>query len=160
MRALFAVLLVGCTHPNQCQVGDVTYAPGASIAPCYGGGGGGSCFCNTNGEVQCTASGGLVPYYCEDMHVVPGTDMELVDGGESDMAGRACGPTLRCKDTELCVGKAPVGPATVYSCVAIPAGCGATANCACAAAAACTTPFLTCGDVKADEILCVCDGCQ
>lgn len=74
----------------------------------------------------------------------------------------ACGPELRCNPrSEICVGREPVGPAIVYGCEPVPAGCRSDRTCACAGASLCTGAFDVCRDVaELDTISCECPRCQ
>jgi hypothetical protein len=72
-----------------------------------------------------------------------------------------CGPTLTCDpETEMCVSHGPVGPAVVYECRDVPAGCEVDRTCACASGTLCVAPFDVCTDVGPDAIHCECPQCQ
>ena len=72
-----------------------------------------------------------------------------------------CGPTLMCDSaTEICVSSGPVGPAIIYECQPVPAGCEFERTCACAAASLCQPPFVVCTDVGNNAIDCNCPPCQ
>lgn len=73
-----------------------------------------------------------------------------------------CGPRLRCNPrTEICVQREPVGPAIVFDCEPVPAGCRSDRTCACAGASICSGAFDVCHDVpELDTISCECPECQ
>ena len=72
-----------------------------------------------------------------------------------------CGPTLICDAaTEICVARQPFGPAVVYECRAVPAGCEFDRTCGCAGASLCEPPFDACSDAGANAIDCACPPCQ
>jgi hypothetical protein len=72
-----------------------------------------------------------------------------------------CGPALICDGaSEICVAREPVGPAIVYECKPVPAGCELDRSCTCAAPSLCRPPFDVCTDVGANAIDCGCPLCQ
>jgi hypothetical protein len=75
---------------------------------------------------------------------------------------KACGPNgLGCDAaTEICVSKEPVGPAIIYECKPVPAGCDNDRTCACLASTLCAPGYDSCFDDDADVLQCVCPFCQ
>jgi hypothetical protein len=72
-----------------------------------------------------------------------------------------CGPELSCdREREICVAKQPIGPAVVYACEAVPAGCEADRGCGCAGSALCTGLFDACSEIGENAISCECLECQ
>jgi hypothetical protein len=72
-----------------------------------------------------------------------------------------CGPELSCDTaTQVCVADEPVGPAIVYACEPVPAGCERDRSCRCVGASLCQPPFTACQDRGRDSITCVCRLCQ
>lgn len=72
-----------------------------------------------------------------------------------------CGPELTCDPaTEVCVARTPVGPAIVYSCEPVPAGCEGDRSCGCAGAALCSEPFDACTETAKNTLECACPECQ
>jgi hypothetical protein len=73
----------------------------------------------------------------------------------------ACGPGLTCDPgKELCVAREPVGPAILYECRPVPAGCEYDRTCRCAGSSLCAPPFDVCSDSAPGAITCVCPECQ
>jgi hypothetical protein len=79
-----------------------------------------------------------------------------------DLASRTpCGPGLTCDGAaEICVSREPVGPAIIYECRPVPAGCELDRTCACAGTKLCQPPFDLCSDAGSNAIDCVCPLCQ
>lgn len=98
---------------------------------------------------QCVEGCGPVPLsLCE----------EPCPSGEQETS---CGPELRCNcASEVCVRHEPVGPAVVYACEPIPAGCEAERSCDCAGASLCEAPFDTCSQRRSNVLSCECIECQ
>ena len=72
-----------------------------------------------------------------------------------------CGPALSCDTaTEVCVAREPVGPAIIYACDPVPAGCESDRSCRCAGASLCQGAFGTCADAGPNSITCECPLCQ
>ena len=73
-----------------------------------------------------------------------------------------CGPFGLTCDTavEICVSRTPVGPAVVYSCDPVPAGCEQDRSCGCAGSTVCAAPFSDCTDVGLNSLQCECAQCQ
>jgi hypothetical protein len=72
-----------------------------------------------------------------------------------------CGPERRCDATrEMCVERGPVGPAVLYDCPPVPAGCEADRRCGCAGDVLCRPPFDTCRDAGPNTVFCECVRCQ
>ena len=72
-----------------------------------------------------------------------------------------CGPDLSCDSaSEICVSHGPVGPAVLYACEPVPAGCESNRSCECAGATLCQPPFATCRDGGPNAIFCDCPQCQ
>ena len=73
-----------------------------------------------------------------------------------------CGATgLTCDpDTEICLARTPIGPATVYSCEPIPSGCGDDRSCACAGPMLCDDAFHLCTELGDNQLQCECPRCQ
>jgi hypothetical protein len=76
--------------------------------------------------------------------------------------GTPCGPAgLVCDPaTEVCVAMTPIGPAIVYSCEPVPAGCEGDRSCGCAGAALCEEPFGLCTETGENRLECECLQCQ
>jgi hypothetical protein len=78
-----------------------------------------------------------------------------------DLSPTPCGPSLTCDGaSEICVSRESVGPAIVYECRPVPAGCEFDRTCACAGASLCQPPFDVCSDAGSNAIDCVCPLCQ
>jgi hypothetical protein len=77
-------------------------------------------------------------------------------------ASTPCGPSgLACDtDTEVCVARTPIGPATVYACEPVPAGCEQDRGCGCAGAVLCEGAFGVCSELGENQIQCECPQCQ
>ncbi len=73
-----------------------------------------------------------------------------------------CGASnLGCDpDSQICVGRTPVGPAIVYSCEPVPAGCEEDRSCACAGGALCQGAFYACTEAGENQLECECPQCQ
>ena len=72
-----------------------------------------------------------------------------------------CGPALSCDTaSEVCVAREPVGPAIIYACAPVPAGCESDRSCRCAGASLCQGAFGTCVDAGPNSITCECLLCQ
>jgi hypothetical protein len=73
-----------------------------------------------------------------------------------------CGPLgLACDaETEICVARTPIGPATVHSCEPIPAGCEQDRSCGCADAVVCGAPYDVCTEAGRNQLQCECPQCQ
>jgi hypothetical protein len=73
-----------------------------------------------------------------------------------------CGPSgLVCRsDTEICVARTPVGPATVYTCEPVPQGCEQDRTCSCAGAVLCRDGFDVCSETGPNQLQCECPLCQ
>jgi hypothetical protein len=90
---------------------------------------------------RCVERCGLVPPHCED--------------------GTPCGPHLRCDtEHEICVAKGPIGPAILYGCEPVPAGCEAERGCGCAGKSLCVSLFDTCREIGENALFCECIECQ
>jgi hypothetical protein len=94
--------------------------------------------------------------------VAPGNIATCCPGPVSACPPRTpCGPDLSCDSArETCISRGPVGPAVLYECAPVPAGCELSRDCACAGAALCQPPFDTCQDVAQNEMHCECIECQ
>ncbi|HEX2679339.1 MAG TPA: hypothetical protein VHM19_21960, partial [Polyangiales bacterium] len=73
-----------------------------------------------------------------------------------------CGPNnLTCDAlTEICVRRAPVGPAIVYECKPLPVTCNERRNCACVSAGVCTGGYSVCRDEGPNTVGCDCPLCE
>ncbi|MEB2324529.1 MAG: hypothetical protein OZ921_18585 [Sorangiineae bacterium] len=88
---------------------------------------------------------------CWSGHCVPATQCRTVTSCKD------CTGTLGCAAYQTMVGPEA-------HCVEIPASCGGSLTCACAAAEVCTSPFDSCNDVagsgsKSHEVTCGCPTC-
>ncbi len=80
-----------------------------------------------------------------------------LDGGATTTCGnKTCNASL-----QICVEKAPVGPAISYECVAVPNGCENNRTCACVKSTICVGAYNVCTDVNTpNTVHCECPNCQ
>ena|SRR5437867_12533151 len=103
---------------------------------------------------------------CRDRVLVPVGEQRQV--GPVTLSCNASVPRTPCgfgrscdSASEICVSRGPVGPAVIFACEPVPAGCELIHSCACAGASLCQAPFDTCRDEgPPNSIFCGCGACQ